>query len=67
VKALLREEDQLCIPCISIQRPAMRKHDGLSAAEILVEELHAIMTGDDAHDIRPVVTSLRRNAIATPG
>ncbi len=47
--AVAEEEHHLGVPVIGRQRPAVAEHDGLTAAPVLVEDLHAILGRDRAH------------------
>ena len=48
-EALAEEEQHLRVPIIGRQRPAMAKHDGLTFAPVLVEDLNAVFGGDRVH------------------
>ncbi len=41
-EALAEEEQHLRVPIIGRQRPAVAKHDGLTVAPVLVEDLNAV-------------------------
>jgi len=48
-EALAEEEQHLRVPIISRQRPAVAKHDGLTFAPVLVEDLNAVFCLDCIH------------------
>src|SRR5262245_40616106 len=48
-KAVIEEEKHLRVPIVGRQRPAMAEDDGLARAPILVEDLDAVLGGDDGH------------------
>jgi len=48
-EALAEEEQHLRLPIIGRQRPAVAKHDGLTFAAVLVEDLNAVFGGDRVH------------------
>ena len=47
--AVLEEKQQLGVPVVGRQGPAVAEHDGLTASPVLVEDLRAIRGGDRAH------------------
>jgi hypothetical protein len=47
--ALAQEEQQLGVPVVGRQRPAVTEHDRLAAAPVLIEDLGAIRCGDRSH------------------
>jgi hypothetical protein len=64
-EALAEEEQHLRVPIIGRQRPAVAKHDGLTFAPILVEDLNAVFSGDRVHfersyRLRAVAKSLKK-------
>src|SRR5690606_2392194 len=48
-EALLREEQQLPVPGVGVQRPAMRERHYRALAPILVVDLRTVLGGDGAH------------------
>src|SRR5260221_5305702 len=50
-KALAQEEEHLRVPIVRRKRPAMAKHDRLTRAPILVEDLCAVLGRDSWHDL----------------
>src|SRR2546425_11722201 len=53
--AVLEEEQQLRVPIIGRQRPAVAEHDGLTFAPVLVEDLNAVFGGDRVHVEPPFI------------
>jgi hypothetical protein len=47
--AAQHEEHQLGVPVIGTQRPSVMEHDRLTAAPVLVEDLGAVLGGDEGH------------------
>ena len=47
--ALGQEEQHLVVPVVRAQRPAVREHDGLALAPVLVEDLRTVLGRDGAH------------------
>src|SRR3954468_15137995 len=49
--ALADKEEHLGVPVVGTQRPAVVEHDrpGVPGAPVLVEDLHAVFGGDEAH------------------
>ena len=47
--AALAEEQHLPVPVVRAERPAMREHDRLSRAPVLVENLCSVLRGDSGH------------------
>ena len=52
-EALVEEEEHLGVPIIRRERPAMAEDDGLALAPVLVEDVDAILGGDNGHDPDP--------------
>src|SRR5262245_54070211 len=50
--ALLHEVEQLRIPVVAAQGPAVMQDDSLTRAPVLIEDLNAILCGDRAHCCR---------------
>src|SRR6516165_11190710 len=55
--AMMQEEQQLRVPIVGRQRPAVAEHDRLARTPVLVEDLHAVVGGNGGH-----VTSCERVA-----
>src|SRR6516162_38268 len=49
-ETLLRQEEHLAIPGVSVERPAVRKRNSRSSAPVLVVNLPSIFRCDGAHD-----------------
>ena len=47
--AVLHEEHHLGVPVVGTERPAVVEHDRLTAAPVLVEDLRAVLGGDEGH------------------
>src|SRR6266480_2505786 len=47
--AMMQEEQQLRVPIIGGQRPAMAEHDRLARTPVLVEDLRAVLSGYGGH------------------
>src|SRR5271156_4394468 len=47
--AVLKEEQHLRVPIVRGQRPTMAKHNGLTFAPVLVEDLDTVFGCDRAH------------------
>src|SRR5260370_13007331 len=47
--ALMQEKQQLRVPIIGRQRPAMAEHNWLARTPVLVEDLRAVLCGDGGH------------------
>jgi hypothetical protein len=47
--AVIKKEQQLRVPVIGRQRPAMAENDGLTRAPVLVEDLNAVFCRDCIH------------------
>ena len=47
--AMMQEEQQLRVPIIGRQRPAMAEHNWLARTPVLVEDLRAVLGGDGGH------------------
>src|SRR5262249_21738733 len=50
--ALLHKVEQLRIPVVAAQGPAVMQDDSLTRAPVLIEDLNAILCGDRAHRLR---------------
>ena len=46
---LMQEEQQLRVPIVGRQRPAMAEHNWLARTPVLVEDLRAVLGGDGGH------------------
>jgi hypothetical protein len=58
--ALAKEEQQLSIPIVCRERPAVAEHDGLSLTPILVENFDAVLGSDYWHALTLTLTDGRR-------
>jgi hypothetical protein len=58
-KPMLQKEQHLGIPVVGRQRPAVRKHDGLARAPVLVEYFRAVFGGECGHDVVSAVNWIR--------
>ena len=47
--ALVEKEHHLVVPVVGAERPAMMEDDGLALAPVLVEDLGAVLGGDNRH------------------
>src|ERR1700736_3556528 len=47
--AMMQEEQQLRVPIIGRQRPAMAEHNWLARTPVLVEDLGAVLGGEGGH------------------
>src|SRR5262249_52888869 len=52
-EAVLREEQQLSVPSIGVERPAVGKGDRRSCAPILVVDFRSVSRCDRGHDMPP--------------
>ena len=52
--ALVEEEEQLDVPVVCRERPAVAEDDRLARAPVLVEDLNAVVGGDVRHGDAPV-------------
>ena len=57
--AVQHEEHHLGVPVVGAERPSVVEHDRLTAAPVLVEDLRAVLGGDEGH----VVASCERVAV----
>ena len=65
-EALAEEEQHLRVPIIGRHRPAVAKHDGLTSAPVLIENLNAVF-GDRLHsNDRNALSSQRNSAVCQP-
>src|SRR5437867_5639965 len=65
--AVLEEEQHLRVPIIGRQRPAVAKHDGLTFAPVLVEDLNAVFGGDRVHVSPPLTLRAFSRYVQSPG
>jgi hypothetical protein len=54
-KAIIQKEHHLRIPVVRGQGPAMREHNGLPAAPILIEDVNAIFRAHLIHRMRSLI------------
>src|SRR5713101_4316076 len=47
--AMTQKKQQLCVPIVGRQRPAMAEHNWLTRTPVLVEDLRAVFRGDRGH------------------
>src|SRR5262249_40270302 len=57
-EAALREEEQLAVPGVGVERPAVREGDDRALAPVLVVELRPVLRGDRAHLPCPFLSRL---------
>src|SRR6185436_19571820 len=55
--AMHEEVHHLCIPVVGRQGPAMMKHDRLSVAPVLLEDLYAVLGGECVHALFSLTVS----------
>ncbi len=53
-KPARRKVDELLVPGVGVQRPAVAEDDGLTRAPVLVEDVGAVLSGDRAHERSPL-------------
>src|ERR1700674_3994340 len=56
---VLTQEKHLCIPCVGVQRPTVRKNYGLTGSPVLVEDLCSVFHRDCVHRSFSLIFSLR--------
>src|SRR5262249_45508092 len=58
-KAVAREEEQLLVPRIGVEGPAVAEDDGLARPPVLIEDLRAVFGFDRGHEGPPRVVRCR--------